>query len=274
MSQRAVSSWSLHRTLGRYVSPDSRADGGRLMDSPPGANGLALLDLPAELKRRGYETLQLCHFHLPSHSPAYVAELRAALADSGIELDTLLIDDGDLTDRDHADRAEAWIGEWLDVAAALGARRARVMAGRSAPSADTVRESARRLARLASGHPEVRVVTENWMGMMPDAGAVVAVLEATGDAVGLLIDLGNWRGPETIRELTTIAPLAETCHAKCHFTEAGPASEDFRLALQVLEDAGFSGPLALIYDGPDDDEWACLDAEYDLVRSVFGERVA
>jgi hypothetical protein len=54
-------------------------------------------------------------------------------------------------------------------------------------------------------------------------------------------------------------------------SESGPDREDFRRSLQVLADAGFEGPLALVYDGPDDDEWTCLDIEYGIVTEVFGQ---
>lgn len=180
-----------------------------------------------------------------------------------------IIDDGDLTNSDEADITESWIGGWLDVAATLGARRARVSAGRSAASTETVHESAQRLTRLASAHPGVRVVTENWWEMMPDAEAVHALLKETGDTVGLMIDLGNWSGPDKYQDLAAIAPFAESCHAKCHFTGTQADEEDFRLSLQVLRASGYNGPLALIYDGSDDDEWACLDIEFDIAQDVF-----
>ncbi|MGI8482993.1 MAG: sugar phosphate isomerase/epimerase, partial [Thermomicrobiales bacterium] len=84
------------------------------MDSPSSPNALQLLGLPAELHARGYDALQICHFHLPSRSPEYLGELREALAESGIVLDALLIDDGDLTHPTDADQNEAWIGDWLE----------------------------------------------------------------------------------------------------------------------------------------------------------------
>jgi sugar phosphate isomerase/epimerase len=267
---RAVSTWSLHRTLGRFVAPDSNVQGGPFMASPQGSSGLTLLELPAELQRRGYGALQICHFHLPTRTSAYLDELRTALAESNIALDALLIDDGDLTSGDDADLAEDWIGEWLEVATLLGARLARISAGTSVPSGDTVRESAERLVRLAAAHPDVRVVTENWLGMMPDADTVLALLDATGESVGLLVDLGNWSGPGKYGELSRIAPLADSCHAKCHFTKRDADSDDFRASLQILREVGYDGPMALIYDGQDDDEWAALDTEYKVVRDVFG----
>ncbi len=273
MATRAVSSWSLHRTLGRFAGPDSAFGGGPFIDQSAQAGGLPLLDLPAALRDHGYDTLHLCHFHLPDRSPSYTSEFRAAMEAAGIELDVLLIDDGDLTSED-ADGVEAWIGDWLETAVALGARRARVGAGKAEPTPDVVSASATRLARLAEGHPGVRVVTENWWTTMRDADVVLDVLAQAGDSVGLLIDLGNWSDADKYEQLARIAPLAETCHAKCRFTADGPDSEDYRKSLQVLKDAGFDGPLALIYDGPDDDEWACLDIEHELVQEVFGATVA
>lgn len=267
---RAVSTWSLHRTLGRYVAPESAALGGPIMSGPSGTAGLALLDLPAELKDHGYDTVQICHFHLPSRSAEYLERLRDALAAAGIELDALLIDDGDLTDRAHADQIEAWLDDWLGVAVALGATRVRLMAGRAEPTPELVKDCSQRLVRLATRHPEVRIVIENWLGMFPDGDAVQAMLRETGDSVGLLIDLGNWTGPGKYDELARIAPHAESCHAKCRLSAVGPDAEDFRQSLRILKDAGYGGPLALIYDGPEDDEWAMLDIEHDLVRGVFG----
>jgi len=276
MVTRAVSTWSLHRTLGRFTGPDSAFNGGRFIDAEPSPDGFSLLDLPAALQQRGYGAVQICHFHLLSRSLGYLGELRAALDDSGIALDALLIDDGDLTGSATADGAEAWIGGWLDTAATLGARRARVCAGRSAPVADRLQESAERLVRLvrlvrlAASHSEVRVVTENWMELLPDADSVLTLLEATGDSIGLMIDLGNWSGPGKYGELARIASFAETCHAKCRFADGAPDREDFTASLQILKDAGYAGPLALIYDGPDDDEWTALDTEFEIVQSVFG----
>jgi sugar phosphate isomerase/epimerase len=267
--KRAVSSWSLHRTLGRFVSGDAPGNGGRFGTSSSATDGLALLELPAALRKHGYDSVQICHFHLPSRSIAYLGELRAALAESEIELEAILIDDGDPTSRDDGDLSETWIDGWLETAIELGAQRARVCAGRSAPSAETIEDSAARLGRLAAAHPEIRVITENWLEMTPDATAVLALLDATGPSIGLMIDLGNWRGPDKYRELAAIAPHAETCHAKCHFAETVPDREDFQTSLRLLKESGYSGPLALIYDGSDDDEWANLDVEYAMVREVF-----
>lgn len=266
--QRAISTWSLRRTLGNFIAEDSAQSGGRFMDLPKISSGISLLDLIPELAARGYTSLQIVHFHLESLNTQYLQSVRELLDRHQITLDALLIDDGDLTS-DNVEHQLDWYDSWLAAAATLGANRARICAGRSEPTLELLKTSALHLANLASKHPTVRIVTENWMEMMPDADAVQTVLGATGDQVGLLIDLGNWHAPGKYSELARIAARAETCHAKCAFSEDGPDEEDFAKSLQILKDAGFGGPLALIYDGPDDDEWSALDKEWEIVESVF-----
>ena len=268
---KAVSTWSLHRTLGSFWAADpvtAERSPATASEVPAPTAGMALLDLPAELSRRGYDMVQICHFHLPTRDRGYLTELRASLDASGIELDAVLVDDGDLTHPTEADTHEAWISGWLEDAAFLGAHRARVIAGKSTPTPERLRASSDRLARLAQRHPEVRVVTENWLALMPTAADVHAVLDPTEGAVGFLIDLGNWKGPGKYAELDSVAGLAETCHAKCHFTDGAPDAEDFERCLTILRDHAYAGPLALIYDGAGDDEWAALEVEHAITASV------
>lgn len=266
---KAVSTWSLDRTLGSFRSIDPvTADRTAARPLRP-SRGLPLLDLPAELHRRGFDAVQLVHFHLPAREPGYLDELRAALAEASVTLDAVLIDGGDLVHPDAAGEHEAWIDGWLDDAVRLGACRARVVAGKAAPTPERLRAAGQRLAGLAAWHPDVRVVTENWHALTPDAMSVHCLLDAAGGSVGLLIDLANWKGEDRHEQLASIAPLAETSHAKCRFDAAGLDAEDYRRTLAVLRDAGFTGPLALVYDGPDPDEWAALEWEHRLARSVF-----
>lgn len=267
MATKAVSTWSLHRSLGSFVSGDR--PGGGTAGSEPSA-GLPLLDLPAELRRHGYDTLQICHFHLSSREESYLGKLRSALEVNGITLDTLLVDDGDLTDPGDADAHQAWISDWLDIARVLEARRARVVAGKQPPTPERLRESGSRLAALAAEYPDVRVVTENWLALTPGPAEMNAVLDAAGEEVGLLIDLGNWTGPDKYDRLAAIAKRAETCHAKCHFGADGPDRADFAESLEVLRRAGYAGPLALVYDGEDVDEWSRLEEQHPIAASVFG----
>ncbi|MBW4042719.1 MAG: sugar phosphate isomerase/epimerase [Acidobacteria bacterium] len=239
--------------------------------TPHRGDGLELLRLPRELADRGYRTVQLCHFQLPTRDRGYLADLRGALADAGVGLDALLLDTGDLSSPDLGDDAERWAAGWIDDAAALGASRIRVIGGRQEATPATIHASAVRVRRLAAQAPGVRVVTENWHELLSTPDAVLRFLEETQGDVGLLIDLGNWSGPSKYDDLARIAPFAETCHAKCHTKPDGSALDaaDYRRSLQVLADAGFDGPLALVFEGPGDDAWAGMAAERDIVAEVF-----
>ena len=112
---KALHTWSLFRTLGRYVAAGSMPSG----DLPEGGGSeLTLLDLPAELARRGYQSAQICHFYLASRDTGYLAELRAAFAEAGVEIECFLIDDGDLTHPsrapDHPDWKPESMSGWVE----------------------------------------------------------------------------------------------------------------------------------------------------------------
>lgn len=268
LAYKAVSTWSLHRTLGNFSAAGSAVEGGKVPGPPELESGLTLLELIPQLAKRGYNTLQIVHFHLESTEADYLSAVKSSLADHNIELDMLLIDSGDLT-APNVEEQLAWYHRWLDVAEALGAKRSRLCVGRSQPTEELLVASGTHLATLAQTHPQVQVVTENWMEMTPDAETLLTALDTAGSMVGLLVDLGNWHAPEKYTELAKIADRSIACHAKCNFSDAGPDEQDFRKSLQILKDAGFEGPIALIYDGPNDDEWAGLETEWAIVQDVF-----
>lgn len=253
----AVHDWSLDRTLGRFRS-----------DAPESAEAgaLRLLDLPAHLRAHGYDAVQLCHFHLPSREPAALRELRGALEGDGVRLDTFLIDDGDLTHPETGRRDEEWISGWVRDAIALGAERVRVIAGKTRTS-ESNQVSSAALGRIAAEHPGIRVVTENWFDVTRTADDVTRILEPLEEEVGLLIDLGNWSGPDKYRELAKITRFAETCHAKAHWAGASMDETDYRTSIQTVLEADYEGPFALVYDADDDDEWAGLAVQRAVVES-------
>ena len=89
-----------------------------------GQGELTLLELPAQLAARGIGLLEICHFHFPRLDDDYISQLRQALADSGVELFSVLIDAGDIAHPDAARRIKevAWVREWMEIAARCGAQ--------------------------------------------------------------------------------------------------------------------------------------------------------
>lgn len=264
---KAVHTWSLFRTLGRFIAAGSMPSGNM---PEGGGGGLPLLDLPAALARHRYRSAQLCHFYLPRTDAQYLQELRAAFDAAGVRIECFLIDDGDLADPADGDGQVDWLSGWIDIAEELGARRVRVPAGQRPPTPESLAASGRQLIRLADRHPETRILVENWHALLPDAATVNDLLDRTEGRIGFLIDLGNWTGPGKYAELAAVADRAESCQAKVSTAPDGSIdTEDYRRSLGVLRDADYTGSLAMVYDGADPREWEYLDRAHAVLQSVF-----
>ena len=243
-----VSTWSLHKSI---------------------TAGTPLLEIPAQVAAHGLSKLEVCHFHFPSTDAAYLTEFRAALDAAGVEFYTLLIDEGDLTHPDPAERerALALMLHWVDVAALVGASRVRVIAGDAAPSVEALSLSASGLLQVfgVAKRRGVQVVTENWHRLLDHPTEVTELLLLLNAQVGLKLDFGNWPAPRKYIDLPKIASLADCTHAKAGFATAGEMdTEDFTHCLEICRDAGFAGPHVLIFSDPGD-EWDSLDQMRDVV---------
>lgn len=261
----SVSSWALHPLLGT-VAPGRPGDAEARLMTPQEGKGDTLLGVPGKLAERGIHTMELCHFHLPSREEAYLAELKAAINDAGVELWNVLIDDGDLTHPEHGDRDREWVEGWIDTASHLGTRCVRVIAGKQQPTDENITRSRQQLLSLV---PEaylrgIQVMTENWFALLPSPPEVHALLEPTQGSIGLCVDFGNWGGPNKYENLAAIAPLGMSCHAKCNFTDGKPDTKDFRMCLEVMDRVGYSGPFTLVYGEPDD-VWGSIERQQEIV---------
>ncbi|MDX1931647.1 MAG: TIM barrel protein [Capsulimonadales bacterium] len=266
----SVSTWALHpliQTVAPGRPPSANPDqlpNVRLMEHREGT--LDLLDVPAQLAAHGFTTMELCHFHLPSRDEEFVARFRAAREAAGVELWSVLIDDGDINHPEYGDADRTWILGWIDTAAALGARCVRVIAGKQPPTPEMVRRSHFQLKQLMvdAYMRGVHLMTENWFSTLSSPAQVHQVFADLGGSVGLCLDFGNWGGPDKYANLTDIAEYAESCHAKCHFADGQPDVEDYRHCLEITREAGFSGPYTLVHGEPGN-VWESLDIQRNLV---------
>ena len=271
MNAIAISTWSLHNLLGiTYANgPGSMPTG--IAEPTFGPGSVTLENLPAELAKRDYFRVEICHFNLASQDPAYLAGIRAAFAASGVVIQTLLIDDGDISNPATRGRDLAWIAAWIEAAALLGAENARVIAGKMKPTAQALALSVDGLKEMAAlGKARgVRIVTENWFDTLSTPDAVHHVLDAAGPDLGFLADTGNWGGPTKYADSASIFARAELCHAK---TDFGPGlvidAEDYRKCIKAAKDAGYQGPFTLIF-ASEGDEWAGLAAERAFVLAQY-----
>ena len=212
--------------------------------------------------------MELCHFHLPTDA-TYREEFRAAVSESGVELWSLLIDDGDIVHPVHGERDTAFVRSWLDVAGTLGARCVRVIGGKQAPTLETLALAQERFRALAlDGYLRgVRVMTENWFELLNAPDSIHTLFAELGDVVGLCFDFGNWDSrPDKYDSLRQIARYAESSHAKCRFDASGAMDEtDWRQCLDILARAGYAGPYTLVASDPND-TWGGIERQAAFLR--------
>lgn len=267
----AVSTWSIHRVLGIGYPDAPGAPSNGVAEPMFGRGTMPLMALPEELARRKFQRVEICHFQLNGRDKGYLRELRVALAKAGVTLQTLLIDDGDLSNATTAKRDGAWIADWIDVAAELGATSARVVAGKQKPTDETLKNAVDGL-RAAARHGKsqgVRILTENWFDLLDSETEVHHVLDALESDVGYLVDTGNWTDSAKFRKLAAVSRRAERSHTKAHFDANDVMDrEDFRKCLETAAKAQYAGPHTLIYEGPGD-EWQAVELERDFVIQHF-----
>ncbi len=243
-----VSTWSVHHVLEK----------------------IALEALPAELAARGYGRVEICHFHLSSQDPDYLRGIGRLFREHSVVVQTLLIDDGDITNPATRDSDLQWILGWIASAAHVGAENARVIAGKAVPSEAALTLSVDGLKICAARGVElgVRVVTENWFATLSTPAAVHAVLDAVGPTLGFLADTGNWHGPTKCADLQSIFARAELCHAKTSFAAGLKLDEaDNAKWLAAARASNYTGPFTLIF-ADDGDEWQGLAIERQFIEGA------
>lgn len=265
----AVSTWSLHRLLGTVYPHDLTTTEIGPMKEAYGEGEESLLGLPSVLANHGYHRLEIVSFHLRSRDPVYLAELRDQLKIANVRLQTLLIDAGDISHPEHGARDTAWVASWIEIANALGAENARIIAGKQKPTRDALDRSIKALTALADGNAgsAVRLVTENWFDLLAEPAHVHYLLDKLDGRIGLLGDFGNWSGDSKYSDLKSIFGRAELCHAKASFIDGDLDEADYGACVTLAEEAGYKGPYTLIFDSEIPSEWHGLAAERDFITS-------
>lgn len=259
----AVSTWSLHRHLGATYPHDLDSLEVGPYEETYGEGSQSLLDIPSAVANHGIHRLEICSFHIRSRDPIYLGELRDALATVDVQLQTLLIDAGDISDPATSARDTAWIASWVETANLLGASNARIIAGKQQPSRAALDLAAEGLLELAdrnAGSP-VRLVTENWFDMLSRPEHVLYLLDKLEGRVGLKADFGNWDGPYKYADLKAIFARAELCHAKGEFIDGDLDEADYAGCIDAAQSAGYTGPYTLIFDSETPGEWTGIETE-------------
>ncbi|MBS14009.1 MAG: xylose isomerase [Gemmatimonadetes bacterium] len=271
MPRLSISSWSLHRLLGKaWYDPDGNGGYTNRSDETP---QIELLDVPGQAAAHGIGTLELCHFHFPSTDDAYLERLKQAIRDAGVELFSILIDTGDITADDEATRTAdtETVRFWVDIAAKMGAGHVRIIAGDAEADENAIAQSVDGLRSLASYAKDRGVIalTENFRRLAARPETCVAILEGCEGEVGLCADFGNFPQDTRSTDLAAVLLHANSIHAKADYADGEMDRVAYQANVKLAVDAGFDGPMSLIYqDG--DDVWESLDEMRDVTLEVIG----
>lgn len=269
MPSLSISTWSLHRQLGRawYVPSENG-----LENRNQGTDGVPLMEIPKMVARHGIHQLEVCHFHFPSIADDYLEAFRDQLSEHGVAFYTLLIDTGDITHPDPVQRENELelIKKWIDVAGVCGARYARVVAGEAEANSETIALSAQNLGMLADYAEKkgVLVATENFKKLTQRADTVQEILDRCEKNVGLCTDFGNFKGQDKYSDLAAVMPRATTIHAKGNYVGGQLDRVDFKKCMQTVMENKFDGPCVLIFSD-DGEEWPYLESLKEEVLTYF-----
>src|SRR5262245_35956877 len=199
-NQLCVSSYSLRQCLGPIRGAFRGPDGQKSPFVWEQPQTMTLLEFPQQVREQlGIDALEICQFHLPERTPAYLDQLKRAMREAEVRLVNMPIDVGNISDANAAYREEdlAEIEEWMRVAAELGASYVRVNA--SAPMSKTelaplevTIESYDRLVRTAESLG-VQMLIENHGGITADPAVIIQIVKAVGpNRLKTLVDIGNF----------------------------------------------------------------------------------
>ncbi|HSU80664.1 MAG TPA: TIM barrel protein, partial [Candidatus Angelobacter sp.] len=241
MPHLSLTTWSLHRNLGplRWTAWDEETNSQttRIEEQP---ETISLLELPAELVKQNFSSLEVCHFHFPRTDAEYLAQLRNKFTGSGLIFHCLLVDYGDISHADPVRRESdlTFIKKWIDIAERVGAKSVRVVAGEASP------DDSLALARSIQGLKElvdyaepkgVRIVTENFKPLASTSANCQEIISAGNQQIGLTVDFGNFNKAEKYEAIEALMPVAESVHAKANYNQEGLIDEEeYRRSLALV----------------------------------------
>ncbi len=208
---------------------------------------------------------ELCNTHFESTSPAYIKDLKAAVAKAHGRITDMPVDyEADWEGVGLCDPDDAkWRKEieerkkWVDIAAALGAESIRPNPGGTVQMTDLTRPIAAYKELAEYGKTKgIKVLIENHGNVAAKAENIVTIIKAAGPPwAGTLPDFGNFQEAERYQSLEAMFPLAQVvCHARgLEFDDKGHETRfDFARCFRISKAAGFKGVYSAEFGGPGD----------------------
>lgn len=271
MNRLSLTTFSIHEQIGIDRRAALSPEGTEMITSATRLSPkIQFLDMPQAVKSRGIDSLDLCFIHLPETDDRFLSSLKESLTQADLNLFCLIMDVGNLTRPPsvHRETELAWMAQWINKAAELGATNIRVQAGDADPNdPQALKQAADAYLRLADFADEagIRLLTENFGDFTRSADTLLALLDRVGDRIGLVADFGNGRQPGDFDDLKKLLPRAQSVHAKPHvYPDGRMDEEDFRTCIRLAEESGYTGPYTIVYRGPGD-PWEGIERTRDII---------
>ena len=236
MAKISVSSWSLHRHIGKDIT---------------------LLDFPTIARDKfGVDAIELVDFQFESTERDYVDTLKKRVKENGQKVVHIAAGYGNISQPDETQRLEdvKVLFGWLDLAVHFGAPAIRIDTGQQEGELDlsVTIDSYNRLAERAR-ELGLKITLENHGGISGDPANLVQIVESVGaDVMGTCPDFGNFAPETRYDDLQKVARYAAIVHAKTF--EFDPDGEettiDFSKCAQIFK--GFTGYWSVEFEGPGD----------------------
>lgn len=149
--------------------------------------------------------------------------------------------------------------QWVDHYAKLGAPAIRIFAGKEVDG-EELSQTLKRCAVVSeeacryAGERGILLALENHGGVTARAeGLLEIVRQVDSDAFGVNFDSGNFHSEDPYSELARIAPYAVNAQIKVEMKKGGQSEEtDLARVVQILQDANYSGWVALEYEAAEE----------------------
>lgn len=222
------------------------------------ANPMTLDDYLRVAQECGCDGVEPTSYYFPDPlSDAFVADLKAKAHRMGLDVSgTAIRSDYCVEDKDklqvHIDHTK----KWVDYAAIMGAPAIRVFAGGDAKG-DIPAQRKRCVEALKpcldyAAAKGVFLAVENHGGIVSDADQLLALVEEVASPwFAITLDSGNFHTADPYGDFARCVPYAVTVQVKTEIAPAGKERQETDMAhvISILRDGGYSGYIALEYEG-------------------------
>ncbi|MGC0239652.1 sugar phosphate isomerase/epimerase family protein [Arthrobacter sp. SD76] len=301
-----VSAWGIRHALGP-ISLCNRDQNGQIQwhQVAEGSRDVPLGSLPTHLREAfGVDEFEIPDWYLVNAAPDELDRLRAALTDEKVRITNVTLDGRSAGDGNPAFREDdlRTLENVLELLSSLSVSSARVNlmpppiieAGETASVEDVV-VALKRLSAFAQARG-IRLFIENHCELTSTPEDVIALLDAVGPELGLILDTGNIEPVQgtvvesfstglpfaTVDDLTRVeqfiqalADRASLVHVKTYgFNEDGSSKVyDLEKVINTVLDTGYDGPITIecaVLDGGG--VYETISRTKDLLDAAVGGR--